>query len=459
MRTKTISDFLNTDYRDYSMSVIEERAIPSCIDSFKNVQRKIIDMAREIWKTGNEKPIKVFQLCGQTCAKKLYVHGDSSCNGAIINMCQTFKNSMPLLVSDGQVGSLRVPSSASPRYVGCKLSSNFNILYKDFELLENRIEEGQVIEPQWFLPVIPVILLNGGSGLAVGFASNILNRNPKDVIDNCIGYLNGKNVKEMKPWLSEFNGEWIRGTENKNKWYIRGKYEIHETKPEIHITELPPDITFEKYESYLDELVENKTIRDYDNNSSSSVDYVLKFRKEDFSKIVENKEKLEKLLKMNDSATENLTTLDENGKLKIFDCVEDILVYFVDFRLGYYQKRKEYFIDKWNKELRVLCLKAKFIKAIIDKKLSVNNVPKETIVSWLDENKFDKVDGDYNYLLNMPIHSLTKEKYDELLNKTKLKKEQIDEYSKKDTKEMYLEDLNELKKKIKITEEKEVSLW
>ena len=152
---------------------------------------------------------------------------------------------------------------------------------------------------------------------------------------------------------------------------------------------------------------------------------------------------------MNDSDTENLTTLDENGKLKIFDCVEDILVYFVDFRLGYYQKRKEYFINKWSAELREMCWKIKFIKSIIDKKLSINNVSKDVIVSWFEENKFDKIDGSYNYLLNMPIHSLTKEKYDELVNKAKVKKEQIDEYSKRDTREMYLEDLCELKKKIK----------
>ena len=89
-RTKTITEFLDTDYKEYSMSVITERAIPSVIDSFKPVQRKIIDMANEIWKTGSEKSMKVFQLCGQTCAKKLYVHGDQSCNGAIINMCQGF---------------------------------------------------------------------------------------------------------------------------------------------------------------------------------------------------------------------------------------------------------------------------------------------------------------------------------------------------------------------------------
>ena len=174
-RTKTITEFLDTDYKEYSMSVITERAIPSVIDSFKPVQRKIIDMANEIWKSGNEKSMKVFQLCGQTCAKKLYVHGDQSCNGAIINMCQHYKNSLNMLVADGQVGSLRVRSAASPRYVGCHLSPNFRLVYKDFELLERRNEEGQEIEPVWFLPLIPTVTTSGTIGLAVGHASNILN--------------------------------------------------------------------------------------------------------------------------------------------------------------------------------------------------------------------------------------------------------------------------------------------
>ena len=446
-RTKTITEFLDTDYKEYSMSVITERAIPSVIDSFKPVQRKIIDMANEIWKTGNEKSIKVFQLCGQTCAKKLYVHGDQSCNGAIINMCQGFKNNLVMLEADGQVGSLRVRSAASPRYVGCHLSPNFRLVYKDFELLERRYEEGQEIEPKYFLPILPTAILSGGSGLAVGHASNILNRNPKDVVNACIDYLNDKKIKELKPWLSEFSGTWARDKENKNKWYSKGIYTVNEKKGEVHVTELPPSWEFEKYESYLDSLVEKKVIKDYDNNSSSGVDYLLKFKKDDLQELIA-KDKLEATLKIVDSDTENLTTLDENEKLKIFDCVEDIVKYFVDFRLVFYQKRKDFLIDKLSKELRVLAFKAKFIKSIIDKKVVVNNVKKEVIIKWLEENKFEKIDGSYNYLLNMPIYSLTNERYMELMKNAKDKKEELDLIKEKEPKEMYLTDLNELKKKL-----------
>jgi DNA topoisomerase-2 len=362
-------------------------------------------------------------------------------------MCQDFKNNLPVLVADGQVGSLRVRSAASPRYVGCHLSPNFRLVYKDFELLEKRNEEGQDIEPYWFLPVIPMVIVNGSSGLAVGFASNILNRNPKDVVNACIDYLNGKKIKELKPWLSEFSGIWTRDVDNKNKWYSKGIYTVNEKKGEVHVTELPPSWEFEKYESYLDSLVEKKVIKDYDNNSSSGVDYLLKFKKDDLQELIA-KDKLESILKIVDSDTENLTTLDENEKLKIFDCVEDIVKYFVDFRLVFYQKRKDYLIEKLSKELRVLAFKAKFIKSIIDKKLVVNNVKKEVIIKWLDENKFEKIDESYNYLLNMPIYSLTNERYMELMKSAKDKKEELDLIKEKEPKEMYLTDLNELKKKL-----------
>lgn len=445
MRTKTVTDFLNNEVKEYAMDVIENRAIPSVIDGLKPTSRKVIYVANKIWKTGSEKPMKVFQLTGRMAADAYYHHGDMSANTVITGMGQTFKNSLPLLEGIGQYGTLRSTTAGAPRYISTKLSPNFRNLYKDFELIESRYDEGNEIEPHFYLPIIPMVL-NGNSGIAVGFACNILGRNPKEVIQSCIDTLNGKKIKELKPWLSEFNGTWTRDTENKNKWYSKGVYQI--IKNDVHVTELPPSWTFEKYESYLDTLVDKKIIKDYENNSSSGVDYLLKFKKDDLKELIE-KGKLEDILKINDSSTENLTTLDEHGKLKIFDCVEDIVKYFVDFRLTYYQKRKDYLLDKYNSELKELCFRAKFIKSIIDKKLKVNNVPKDDVINWLDENKFGKIDDSYNYLLNMSIYSLTKEKYEELVNKAKQKKDLIDEISDKNPKDMYLEDLNELKKKLK----------
>ena len=115
-------------------------------------------------------------------------------------MAQKFKNSMPVLEEIGQFGSLRSPEAGAPRYISTKLHKNFRLLYMDFELLTPRYEEGNEIEPKYFLPIIPTVLLNGGSGIAVGFATNILNRNPLDLIDACSKELDGRTYKEPTPW-------------------------------------------------------------------------------------------------------------------------------------------------------------------------------------------------------------------------------------------------------------------
>ena len=445
MRTRSVTDFLNNELREYALDVLENRCIPSCIDSFKPSQRKVVYVADKIWKTGNEKPMKVFQLTGQTAMTAYYHHGNQSMDALITNMGQKFKNNLPILDGIGQYGSLRCPVAGAPRYISTKLHPNFRLIFKDFELLENQIDEGVKIEPKWYLPILPIVVINSSISIGMGYSSNILGRNPKDVVQACIDYLNGKKIKELKPWLSEFSGEWKRDKENPNKWFVKGKYEI--TKNDVHITELPPYWTFEKYESYLESLINKKIIKDYDNNSSSVVDYTLKFKKDVLQELIEN-DKLENILKITSSYTENLTTLDENGKLKIFETAEDILRYFVDFRLEYYQKRKDYLIDKYKKELTEICYKAKFIKSIITKKLVVNNTPKDTIIKWLDDNKFEMMNDSYNYLLSMPIWSLTKERYDDLMDKAKQKKEILDETKKLDPRQMYLDDLQELKKKV-----------
>jgi DNA gyrase/topoisomerase IV subunit A len=173
MTEKTITQFLADEYKEFAMYTIENRAIPSLVDGFKPVQRKIIHISNQLWKSGNEKTKKVFQLAGVVADQAYYHHGNASLENAIITMAQRFKNNAPLLEEDGQFGSLRSPQAGAPRYIGTKLSDNFSLLYKDFELLEYKEEEGELIEPKYFLPIIPTVLLNGSSGIAVGFASNI----------------------------------------------------------------------------------------------------------------------------------------------------------------------------------------------------------------------------------------------------------------------------------------------
>ena len=444
---RTVTSFFDKEYLEYARYVVENRAIPSCIDGLKPTQRKVVYIANKIWKTGNEKPMKLFQLAGRVAAEAFYHHGNTSLESSMVGMAQKFKNSLPLLQGVGQFGSLRSPAAGAPRYISAKLHPNFRLLYQDFDLLENKIEEGEKIEPAFFLPIVPTVILNGTSGIAVGFATNILNRNPKDVVDACISTLNDKRMKVLAPWIEEFKGTFTRDLENPKTWKIKGEYKIINTTT-VKITAIPPNYTYERYEEILNLLMEKGVITSYDDNSSETIEYILKFRRSVLNDLV-SKGKLDNALRLNTQETENLTTIDENGELKIFTKAEDIVKHFVEVRLKWYQVRKDFLIDKTEKQLALVTNKARFINDIIKGKLKINNVPKETIVTYLKTNSYDTVHGTYDYLLSMSIHSLTKERYEKLL----LEKEgciiALKTLKATDPKEMYLTDLKKLKASIK----------
>lgn len=580
MSQKSITNFLAEEYKEFAMYTIEGRAIPSVIDGFKPTARKIIHASANIWRTGQEKPLKVFQLSGKVASdclhydtevslangetikigdwyhkfpdlslevlsidengetiigighnpkmslqkfvyeietedgvihklsenhlvmlsdgtykkvselseeddirKKIinitkivldkpeyyydisvdkyhnfvindsivvhncfYHHGSSSLENAIITMAQKFKNNAPLLEEIGQFGSLRSPQAAAPRYIGTKLSNNFRLLYKDFELLEFKEEEGESIEPRYFLPIIPTVLINGSQGISVGFTSNVLNRDIKGIVDACIDILKGKEPRDVKPSLNEFTGEFTRDPENHRRWLIRGKFQRVNTST-IRITELPPSLTYEKYEEILDDLCDKKKIVSYDDNCADNVDFTVKFTRSELEKI--DDEKLVKLLKLEEAETEAFSTLDENGKLRIFDNVADIIKYFVKFRLNYYHKRKEFLLDRMNKDLKLLSNRGRFIKAILDEKIKINNVPKLEIINSIELMGLDQIDGSYDYLLRMPIYSLTQELFEKLKADFTAKKAEIKKLEETDPGDMYLDDLDELKKKFK----------
>ena len=446
MNQKSITNFLSNEYKGFAFYVIENRALPSVIDGFKPTQRKIIHVCSQIWKTGSEKPLKVFQLGGKVASDAFYHHGNMSLENAIVTMAQKFKNNAALLEEVGQYGSLRSPQAGAPRYIGTKLNNNFKLIYKDSDLLEFKEEEGESIEPHYFLPIIPMVLINGSSGIAVGFAMNILNRDIKSVTEACISTLKGKNITEIKPSINEFSGEFIQDEDNNKRWIIRGKFQRVNTST-IRITELPPSMTYEKYEAILDKLCDDKVIVSYDNNCKDNIDYVIKFTRAELEKITDDK--IIKIFKLEEYSTEIFSTLDEFGKLKIFENTSDIIRYFVNFRLEYYHKRKEFMLNKMRHDLKVLSNRGRFIKAILDEKLKVNNVSKPDIIKGIEEMNLEQIDGNYDYLLRMPIYSLTKELFEKLKADFTAKKAEIKVLEETDPKDMYLLDLNELKNKFK----------
>lgn len=377
---------------------------------------------------------------------KIVTH-NSSLNAAIIGMAQSFKNSMPLLAEIGQFGSLRSPEAGAARYISTKTTENFRLLYKDFELVETQWEEGQEIEPKFFLPIIPTVLLNGSSGIAVGFATNILNRNPIDLIDACLLELKGKRFNEPLPWWKDFNGSVQKVENSESSFLVSGTCSVKDSQ-RVEITELPPSMTYQKFESILNKYQEQGTIQLYDDNCAKDINYTIQFSRAELKKRTEGKNTLQSLFKLSESHTENLTCLDENGKLIIFKNVTDLIKYFVKFRLAFYDKRKSFILNKLKREHITLSNKAKFIKFIIENKLKINNRPKSDIIEDLENLKFSKIEESFNYLLSMSIYSLTKETYEALLRDVENNENQQKEFEKIEPIDMYQNDLKELRRKL-----------
>ena len=439
----SVETFLNNEYKKYAIYTIENRAIPSVIDGMKPTHRKIFFTA-----LGNVRtvPNKVSTLAGKVISEAMYHNGNVSCEDAMIGMTQDFKNNIPYFKGIGQFGSLKNPFASSSRYISVLLDEKILNVFKDDFLLERNVEDSVLVEPKYYLPIIPMVLINGSSGIALGYSTKILNRDPKDILKKCISILKSKNYNsELKPKITGFCGKIERDSENPKKWYFTGTYEMLNATT-IKITEIPPGMTFEKFENLLEELIDLKTIITYDNKSSDKIEYHVKFSRENIQSL--NDEKIMKLFKLQESHTENFNTLDEYGKLKIFESADDILKYFVEFRLNYYHKRKEFLIRKLDNELKTLSNKGRFIKAILDGKLEIKNVKKDILISKMEELGLEKNDDSYDYLLRLPIWSLTNELYEKLKQDFKLKKEEVAQIKLTEPKDMYLSDLTELDKKI-----------
>ena len=441
---RKVDDFFDNEYKNYAVYTIENRAIPSAVDGFKPSQRKIAYAANRLWKTGNEKPMKVFQLGGQAAAISFFHHG--SLDGTIIGMTQEFKNSMPIFQGIGQFGSLRSPEAGAPRYIGVRFNENFKLLYKDFDLATPKFEEGEEIEPQFFLPVIPTVLLNGGSGIAVGFATNILNRHPLDLIDACLLALEGKEVPVLRPWIRGFFGDIEPVVGSPRSWVLRGKWEVKNTST-VEITEIPPSFTYEKYEAHLDALVEKGIIASYDDHSSDRVNYILKFPRATLAEYLK-KDRLGELLKMREQEGENLTTLDETGRLRVFERAEEIVRYFVEFRLGYYERRKVRLLSELTKELETLDAKSQFIDAVIKGRIVVANEKKPDLIKSIEKEGIQKQDDSYDFLLSMPIWSLTYERYIELQKKLDQKRKEREKVERTKPADFYRQDLKDLRSQV-----------
>ena len=447
---RTISDFLDKEYRGYSNYVIANRACPSLIDGFKTGARKIMHASMKgSLKNGETK--KVTNLAGETMNYSLYQHGDGSLNGTIITLSQDFDFNLNPLFIDGQYGSLRSQEAASPRYLYVR-HSKYTLIWKtDYDLLEFEEEEGQSVEPKYYLPIIPVILAQRQDGMAPGYRFSNMSYNPIDLIDACLQCLNSRK-KENK--LEDFViHPYIRGIKKKNwkleegKWVNYGEFKWDDKRKEIIITDLPYDCDFDSFEKLLNKLVDNEDIKDWKNLSNGEIiEYHIDCKKgkwasslkgKSVNNKIENKFKLKKIV-----PDDLLWVIDENKKVKHFITPQELVEYFVNFRLEKYTDRKKLLVKILEEKYKKNSDLVKFIELVCKGKLVIRNRSKKDIKIDMDGYKLPME------LINTSMSKVTIEERDELLKENERIKNELDYIKKTSEKQMYINDLNNLRKEL-----------
>ena len=449
------------------------RSIPSVCDGFKPVQRKIMFSS---FKRNMKSDVKVAQFSGYVSEHSAYHHGEMSLQGAIIKMAQNFvgSNNINLLFPSGQFGTRNGGGDdhASPRYIFTRLeeitASIFNKL--DEPLYEYLDDDGQKIEPQWYLPLIPMILVNGTKGIGTGFSTDVPCYDPLDLVKNIRRLLEEEEVEEMMPWYRGFDGE-IKQIEDQ-KFECRGKYEIVNDTT-FKITELPIGTWTQKYEEILDGLVIDSSVKDakkkkmqcitdFDKGNGctdTKVEFVIKMPKARLTAYKKDKDKLEKDFKLVTTInTTNMHLYNEKLQLRKYNNVEDILKEFYELRLDYYLKRKVYWLIKIKKELDIMAAKIRFIQFVREQKIDIRK-PEEDIIEILEENNFpkfsnkesslmkeeDEINEDelnYDYLLRMQIRTLTQKVMEKMMKEHEMRMAEYKELEKKSNKDLWKEDLD-----------------
>ena len=449
-------EFINKDLIQFSYED-NIRSIPNIADGLKPSQRKILFGAFKR-RLDNEE-IKVAQLSGYISEHTGYHHGEASLQGAIINMAQDFcgSNNINVLKPLGNFGSRRMggKDAASPRYIFTQLSELTRLIYiqKDEPVLEYNIEEGDVVEPFCYYPIIPMILVNGSEGIGTGFSTNIPPFNPLNIIKNIKNYLNGtefNDLDELIPWYRGFIGNINKI--NDNTYNSIGIYKIiNETT--IHITELPIGTWTQDYIDFLAELIEKEElIHDYENNSGNyRIDIKLYFRNNELQKLIKSNI-LEKKLKLITPIKTSNMHLYKNNIITKYLNPNSILKDYIEIRLETYNIRKNYHIQILENELSLLKYRKMFIEDILSKKIIIERRKKTGIIQDLIKYKYPELSINYNsktsydYLTNLPLFSLTQEKIDEFNKEFNEKSEELNLYSNTSIQNLWINELEAFEK-------------
>lgn len=438
-------EFIDTRLRLYSAHS-NIRGIPFIGDGFKQSQRKAL--WGMIKRGENADKDTVERIAAASASYTDYAHGVSSLEGTIVSMAQDFagSNNMPIFEKHGQFGNRLNFKPGGSRYIKTKLHANFRKLFpKDDDLIFDYHESnGMLVEPKFFTPILPLVLLNGAEGMGTGHATFIMGYNPEDIKSAIVKLLAGKTLtpNSLVPWYNGFNGTITRNKET-GQIFMEGKYEVKTVGRNtiIEITELPIGSQSDSYKAHLNKMAEKELIIDHDNLSDKNgYDFKVRVNKNnDIS--LKSSEEIKKLFKLVSKETENLTVWDGNGILKRYECVEDLLYDFVIWRTERYEDRRLAQIKKITEDIVWANLKIRFIKFYIQNHTYFRDTSNKELSERLVEEGFER----HRELLDMPMRNLTKDKIAELEKEVDAFKVRLQSLESDDAISMYERELKGLK--------------
>lgn len=438
MNTITIDHLFNNDVRSFSVYA-NQRSIPHILDGLKPSQRKalyvLIKRSSSIPETG----IKVSQLAAAVAEQSHYHHGEASLEATIVGLAQDYtgSNNLNYFVPLGQFGNRLSPTASAGRYIYTKPSPVLRKMFMpdDDLILEHLDEDGDIIEPKFYLPILPNILINGSEGMGTGFATKILTYNPNDLKDAVLAILTKQNVKRLIPWFKGFTGK-VEALSEK-QYQIFGSFK-REGATTIHVTELPVGVYLDQYKEHLNKLIESGFIKDYDSHSTDTkFHFKLTCPK---SALQESDDSLMSKLKLVSKVSENLTvwiTDNDTNKIKAFKDANELLEYFVSVRLPYYEKRRLALIKQLNHDLEILEEKSKFIEYYLENSIAISKMKKTELYKTLESNGFKNIE----VLLSIKIYNLTLEAIETLNKSIKKTLKEIKSLESTNATKMYIDDL------------------
>ena len=437
----TMTDFVNKDLRWFSIAD-NERSIPSVVDGLKPSQRKVLYACRKRTNTD----IKVSQLSGYVSTETCYHHGEQSLMSTIINMGHDYvgSNGMNLLVPNGQFGTRLMggKDAASPRYIFTHLHAVTEKLFRseDDPLLTYLDDDGTTVEPMYFVPLLPMVLINGADGIGTGYSTQVPCYNPRDVQDNVMRVVRNQPQKAMIPWYRGFKGTIESNPNEPTKFVTSGVWKRLD-KNTVEITELPIGKWTSDYKEFLETSVIDKggVFKSMENHGTETdVRFILRT-----SDATITDSEIEKTLKLTTTlSTGNMHLFDEHQQITHYNTTEDIIESFVRVRKRFYHERKAYLLKVYQENHQELSEKIRFMRLVMDDSVIVFKRSRTDIQEQLTKYRFEQ--RVHDTLLSIRLSSFTNENIQQLEHKIRDYKNSIETLRAKSIETLWIDDLSML---------------